>query len=80
MFQNCMPVIINMSMNMSLSKERNIENVCIYKDCEFLRGVCLPEWTEMGQIIEMDYQNRPQYLCRLYKDRVVFNSYRKYLV
>ena len=20
----------------------------------------------MGQIIEMDYQNRPQYLCRLY--------------
>ena len=34
----------------------------------------------MGQIIEMDYQNRPQYLCRLYKDRVAFNSYRKCLV
>ena len=31
----------------------------------------------MGQIIEMDYQNRPQYLCRLYKDREAFNSYRK---
>ena len=23
----------------------------------------------MGQRIEMDYQNRPQYLWRLYKDR-----------
>ena len=34
----------------------------------------------MGQIIEIDYQNRPQYLCRLYKDRVAFNRYRKCLV
>ena len=34
----------------------------------------------MGQIIEIDYQNRPQYLYRLYKDRVAFNSYRKCLV
>ena len=34
----------------------------------------------MGQIIKIDYQNRPQYLCRLYKDRVAFNSYRKCLV
>ena len=30
----------------------------------------------MGKLIEMDYQNQPQYLCRLYKDMEAFNSYR----
>ena len=68
---------MNMSMNMSISKERNSKNVCIKNDCEFSRCVCLPEWTEMGQIIEMENQNRPRYLCRLYKDMEAFNGYRK---
>ena len=65
---------MNMSMNMSLSKERNSKRkIANFRDA-------FAELTEMGQIIEMDYQNGPQYLCRLYKDRVAFNSYRKCLV
>ena len=48
---------MNMSMNMSLSNERNSKR----KTANFSRCVCLPELTEMSQIIEMDYQNRPQY-------------------
>ena len=66
-----------MSMKCHFRKNEIARMYVFKKDCEFSRCVCLPEWTEMGQIIEMDYQNRPQYLCRLYKDREAFNSYRK---
>ena len=76
MLQNYMPVIYHdMSMNMSFGKNE-IARMYVFRKTANFRGAFVyrngPKW---AKIIEMDYQNRPQYVCILYKDRVAFNSY-----